>query len=288
MATHSSWSSLLGAVGSSLSPIWKDILKDRDFIKASFCLIVGNEMNTNFWHDPWHFGHKPCEAYPELFLMVIHPNISLWNSKELNDLGEVVGWNINFTNLVPLTSLTRLVNEINPFLLLDGEDKFLCKWTQDGIFSTNSTYKILNLHGISNPAAEYIWHHSCPEVISVMNWLAASRRLPTKDRLIARGFQMTPGCYLCELEDETLNHILFDCQFTIDGWNQFLSEYKFPHFNLRFRPWIHTVDGGSRTYIKDQRLPNKKKSTYKIDFKSGGRKDDHTNSSLQILTLFAR
>lgn len=192
-STYQTLFSLFVSPNATLSPVWKDVLKERDILKASFNFQIGNGSTTRLWLDPWLHGSKLSDRYPNLFAATTSPNNTIWESKDINENRTVVDLNINFINLVPLDFIISLVDDIN------------------------SLYKLMNFHGISDPSADFVWHKSCPEGIFVMNWLASNRRLPTKDHLVARGTQVDPRCPLCNIEDQTLNHILFECHFMKEG-----------------------------------------------------------------------
>ncbi|WOK98069.1 hypothetical protein Cni_G06780 [Canna indica] len=95
-----------------------------------------------------------------------------------------------------------------------------------------------------------MWRRSCPEAISVMSWLVMNQRLPTKDRLIARGILVDPRCSLCESKDETLNHLLSKCHFTTKGWDLLLNLSNITLFPLSFHPWLGPINGGSSTHAQ--------------------------------------
>nr|XP_016456151.1 PREDICTED: uncharacterized protein LOC107780147 [Nicotiana tabacum] len=51
-------------------------------------------------------------------------------------------------------------------------------------------------------------------------WLAAQHRLPTVDRLAKFGIQIPPMCVFCNKQEETFQHLYFDCCITKSLWSR--------------------------------------------------------------------
>ena len=58
---------------------------------------------------------------------------------------------------------------------------------------------------------------------SVITWMAILNKLPTKDRLISWGIEVNGVCYLCQMDQETRDHIFFGCCFSRSIWDRILS-----------------------------------------------------------------
>ena len=52
--------------------------------------------------------------------------------------------------------------------------------------------------------------------------LAAKQRLATTDRLLKWNVQCSPVCKLCDVENEAIEHLFFDCQYTSAVWSHLL------------------------------------------------------------------
>ncbi|KAL4289532.1 hypothetical protein GQ457_14G001790 [Hibiscus cannabinus] len=61
-------------------------------------------------------------------------------------------------------------------------------------------------------------HHFHIPKHSIVAWMAILNRLPTRDRLSSFGMQVETGCVLCGREQETRDHIFFDCVFSRKVW----------------------------------------------------------------------
>ena len=58
---------------------------------------------------------------------------------------------------------------------------------------------------------------------AVIAWMAILNRLPTKDRLRTWGFDIAGDCPLCKQEQETRNHLFFECSFSKAIWKMILT-----------------------------------------------------------------
>lgn len=69
-------------------------------------------------------------------------------------------------------------------------------------------------------------------------WLAIKERLNTRDRLAKFGLCADPRCVLCGINDESHNHLFFDCEFSSVVWKS-VVELCGVHWNSRlWKDWI--------------------------------------------------
>jgi hypothetical protein len=95
----------------------------------------------------------------------------------------------------------------------EGEDRFSWKWRGDGQFSSKSAYRVL-WHGTCGlPGATLVWDSFAPLQFKLHAWLALRRRCWTADRRLCRGLPTHTLCPLCNVADETLDHISLHCGF---------------------------------------------------------------------------
>ena len=58
---------------------------------------------------------------------------------------------------------------------------------------------------------------------AVIAWMAILNRLPTMDRMRAWGIDKDSTCTLCKQEEESRNHLFFDCSYSKEVWRTVLS-----------------------------------------------------------------
>lgn len=76
------------------------------------------------------------------------------------------------------------------------------------------------------PWAKAIWTSRSIPRQSFHAWLVVQNRIPTRDRLIGWGLQVPPLCLLCNIADESRDHIYWDCRFSFDLWSMVASRCR--------------------------------------------------------------
>ena len=73
-----------------------------------------------------------------------------------------------------------------------------------------------------------------PSKISFFAWEASWGKVITLDQLKPRGRALGSKCCLCEVEEETIDHLLIHCKIVRMLWDLFLTivrtSWVFPHF----------------------------------------------------------
>ncbi|XP_058758318.1 uncharacterized protein LOC131631539 [Vicia villosa] len=72
------------------------------------------------------------------------------------------------------------------------------------------------------------WYHMMQHNIArpranVIMWLVSQDRLPTKTRLKRFGLLQLTNCELCDEDEETMTHLMFNCKGTISIWSKILN-----------------------------------------------------------------
>ena len=69
-----------------------------------------------------------------------------------------------------------------------------------------------------------IWSPFVMPKHAIIAWMAILNRLPTKDRLKSWGLVMEEECPLCKHEQETRNHLFFECSYSKTIWKMILQQ----------------------------------------------------------------
>lgn len=97
------------------------------------------------------------------------------------------------------------------------------EWTIDGKlwlkYQTGAVYKLLKSHGQLVPWKKAIWNSGGFPRHSFQAWLVTLNRLPTRDIMISWGLSVPPTCLLCNLGDESRDHLFFSCSFSWELWS---------------------------------------------------------------------
>lgn len=115
-----------------------------------------------------------------------------------------------------------------PISPLPSKDQLIWRGTKNGIFFVRSAYFLekdilaSKEWGPSQPAGcldwKECWSLKIPNVAKLFLWKAMHNLLPNKMNLINKGVVQNTLSPICELEDETVEHILWNCLSAHDVW----------------------------------------------------------------------
>ncbi|KAM5562690.1 hypothetical protein ABKV19_017740 [Rosa sericea] len=102
-------------------------------------------------------------------------------------------------------------------------DKVVWHPHKRGFFTTNSAYYVArdiayNRVNYPPPVDEFqalwktIWKAKVPKKVAVGVWRACQNILPTRERILTKGYEGETGCLLCDCPLESVGHVLADCQ----------------------------------------------------------------------------
>ena len=143
-------------------------------------------------------------AYKEAWLVELRDSSGeegVWSprfSRSFND------WEVEEVERLLLTIRGR---RLNPLL----EDKRLWKETKDGIFLVKSLYSALFSRSVVQFPNSIIWSHCVPTKVGFFAWEASWGKVLTLDQLKKRGWILANRCFLCCVEEESIDHILIHC-----------------------------------------------------------------------------
>ncbi|CAL9238489.1 unnamed protein product [Arabidopsis halleri] len=118
---------------------------------------------------------------------------------------------------------TSLVNRLEDA----DDDAYLWKIGDrqaSNVFSTAHTWDHLHPPGIGVEWYDSVWFSGRIPKHSFITWLNARHKLQTRDRMIRWNMVVPPACLLCNLEDETRQHLFFDCSYSADIWKYFCDK----------------------------------------------------------------
>lgn len=102
-------------------------------------------------------------------------------------------------------------------------DRFVWKWTADGVYTSSSAYRAFFFGSVALPGAKFVWRAATPPKVKFFFWLDLHGRLWTADRRKCHGLQPLATCALCDQGDETTDHLLTSCPFTREVWARLLA-----------------------------------------------------------------
>ncbi|KAL0446293.1 UNVERIFIED_CONTAM: putative mitochondrial protein [Sesamum latifolium] len=231
-------------LGGRPSFTWRSILGVRSLITAGSRWRVGDGEKIRIWHDRWL--PRPFPYTPTMHTQnddtrvssLIEHNTTEWNESRLQALFSPS--EISCIKSIPLGKYTvdRIIWHFNT------NGKFLVKSAHHlavQIQSMHSPSSSSNLgNGIPNSEDwKFVWNRAVPRKTMIFCWKVCHNALPTLSNLAKRRVDVCNFCPVCSKEDETLSHVLFECNFARQIWalshlpHQILSA---PHQNCA--DWI--------------------------------------------------
>ncbi|KAI8547258.1 hypothetical protein RHMOL_Rhmol07G0180600 [Rhododendron molle] len=117
-----------------------------------------------------------------------------------------------------------------PISLFSREDVLVWHFSSNGVYSVKSGYRVAfhNLAPPSNhPFSSFIpdrnmwaaiWKLDIPHKMRHFWWRACSNSLATKENLVRRKCGVSKGCPICGVVDESIEHVIFDCEWVRAVW----------------------------------------------------------------------
>ena len=224
-------SDIRGGYGTGL---WKDIRKEWLTFSQNTTSSLGNGRRLGFWKDPWCGETMLCNVFPTLFNLAVHKDArvaDVWDSSR-----EDGGWSPVFLrpfNDWEVEEVERFLHflhnkKIRPF----QEDRLLLKETMNDGFSVRLMYRKLIYSLPTDFPCRSIWNPIVPPKLGFFAWEASWGKVFTLDQLKRRGIPLINRCFLCEDDEETIDHLLIHCLRAKMLWDLFLaiidSNWVFP------------------------------------------------------------
>ncbi|CAI0452355.1 unnamed protein product [Linum tenue] len=205
--------------------VWANITKEHELFWKFASIDPGNGTMISFWHDVWNQGMVLSSAFPRVAAAVVDSEARLSDVASLN--GELVSWSfnlkynlrggaerervelLNFLNNIPMNN-----NALSPCRIVWNPDP-------NSKFSVSSLYRMLvqeTLPGVIDFPSKQIWKKLIPSKVCFFMWLVYHNKLITVDSLKKRGWSMANRCCLCCKNEETINHLLVECEFVKEVW----------------------------------------------------------------------
>ncbi|WZZ05910.1 hypothetical protein YC2023_091831 [Brassica napus] len=209
-SSHNYWST---RPSSSFSWLANKLLKMKNVVYPLIRLQLQNGATARFWYDNWSpFGclHDYLQASLSRFGIPLNATVA---SLHRNGV-----W-----SLPPARSdhQLQLLSYLTTIQLTDDQDTYL--WEMEGKimerYETGKVYHYLRGHIPTVQWASAVWSSKGIPRQSFHTWLVVLDRLPTRDRLINWGLQVSPLCLLCNSTTESRNHLYLECPYSFELWS---------------------------------------------------------------------
>lgn len=230
---------------------WWKVLKLRSRVDSFVYIELGDGRQTSLIYDNWF--HKQSLAS----LLKDDNEVGVWGHDDM-----VSQWCRDSRWSIPETFKRRhpdLAGQIEEIQLSNVVDHAIWDIHGSGKFSLTSCYEGLRVKKQLVPWNNIVWSSCIFPRHSFILWVLAHGKLKTKDRLQRLGTVVDQLCVLCSREDETINHLFFDCTYTTKVWSEILEKIGVQH-----RPLIwHNEWEWMMKHVKGR---SKEKQKLKITF----------------------
>jgi hypothetical protein len=206
------------------------------FFDASVSVEIGDGSRALFWEDNWLAGCSVKLLAPNLWAAVsprVRRSRTIQEGLSTGPCG--IRWVTDITHartvqvIVQFLSIWDLVRAVR---LSPVPDRFVWKWSPNGIYSSSSAYAALFLGRVDILGARQIWKTQMPGKCKFFAWLVLHGRCWTSDRLHHHGLKESDSCALCAQAVETLDHLLVDCVYSRETWFRTIGHILLPQLAL--------------------------------------------------------
>ena len=204
--------------------IWKSLCNLRHIAFPMIICEIGNGASASFWHDNWtSLGPLIDITGPR------GPGVTgLHGDAVVAEALREDNWWVNRSrSRNMLISLVRdCLPEAGPIISSEHDCSYLWKLgnrVASCSFSTADTWAALHPQGESVFWHRQVWFQGRIPKYAFITWVTARNRLGTRDRMRSWGLQVSSTCILCNLADETRQHLFFYCSYSSELWTFFCS-----------------------------------------------------------------
>ena len=190
---------------------WKAISLGFPIFKKGIFLRVGNGHGVSAWMDNWINGDS-------LRGMIKGPLRQGDQGLTVVELCHDHEWRWELLPFELPDSIKNKVKAVQIQLFGNWKDSIMWKYSKDGDFSINSAYQLANEDDITeNQLQEQcLWKLDVlPKIVSFL-WLCVLGSIHVKSLMVVRGINCGKTCLLCNRHEETIVHLLRDCEVARD------------------------------------------------------------------------
>jgi hypothetical protein len=205
--------------------LWKFICMGWQNFRRFCKFDIGEGSKIRFWDDIWCGERALKEEYPGLFSIARFKEASIANNMEPSNIS--IQWNIQFTRLLhdwEVGELASFYKRLYDCKLRGvGKDKLWWMPYRKGLFEVKSFYRALSPLGLVSFPWKSVWKSKALPIVAFFIWTAVHSKILTLDNLGRRGLVVVNRCWLCEVEGESVDHLLLHCAAARDLWYAFFA-----------------------------------------------------------------
>ncbi|KAF8081654.1 hypothetical protein N665_0872s0001 [Sinapis alba] len=200
-------------------------MKLRPLVKPRILCHVNSGKLASFLHDNWTELGLLYDIIGPLGPQVSGIPIDL----SVADAVRAGAWRTSSTRNPILLQLRQVLPSQIPDIASADDDYYMWRNSADAPPSLFSTYKVWISLNPPPPVVSWckaVWFSQRIPKHAFILWLILKNRMLTRDRLRSWGLVVPAECLLCGHAAETVNHLVFECQFSVAAWNMMLSRVR--------------------------------------------------------------
>jgi hypothetical protein len=210
------------------STIWNLAWRNKNWIQKHSFWEVRNGRTTRFWEDAWQ--QEPRMENPdreELQQEMIGQGKTkihhYWKQRDGSARWRI--WDkLNPQNRARIETITKEVEEeLGKRKIGVSEEEDQLRWGRKNGGEFNLKEARYYIAGQDQENLEQQWEKiwKIPQwpKIKMFKWLVLHNRILTWENLMKRGFIGPSRCHLCQVKEETTNHLLDECSYTTEIWD---------------------------------------------------------------------
>lgn len=237
---------------------------------------IGDGKSTSLWWDPWS-RVGPLGMHEDR----VHLTHAGYNTKE--SVAEAIE---NLNTLFPVPNIPACLRllELDWPNLNDEKDRMIWYDEKEFEWSTKRVWESIRKKGDRPNWYKLVWKAPIIPKCSFIAWVAVKGRLATMDWIQKRGTHLANKCVLCNIECETIDHLFFNCNFTLGVWKNLIgNNFGWTNF-VTFDEWVQWATSlwNKKEYIKWRLLFN---STIYILWRERNSRI-HKHKTMSAITIF--
>lgn len=194
------------------------------WLKKGLIKRVGTGQSISVWTDPWIPAPRPRSAIPKTNIQILNPSLKV--EQFINPID--CSWNVDLLNAYIHADDVKIIRGL-AVSRSHKPDTVGWNFTESGKYSVKSGFRTESLYPDRvqrcifygpnvKPLLAFSWKLKCPPKLRHFVWQFLSGTLPVLKNLTTRGIVCDTLCSMCGAEEESTNHVLFECPLALQTW----------------------------------------------------------------------
>ncbi|KAL4570624.1 hypothetical protein LXL04_026282 [Taraxacum kok-saghyz] len=182
---------------------------------------MGRGDKTSFWHEEWTGSGILKDIFPLLYKIEKEKNCTVLERLVTSEENPSYNWKWKKARLSTEEDIERLCCEfiLQEMHLSNEVDTWVWKTGTVDQFSVKSIRSLWESSKYPELEYKHWWNNWVPLKVNFLGWRAVLNRLPSKQELKKRQVTIpSTNCDLCNMAEETCEHILIQCSWTEEIW----------------------------------------------------------------------